>query len=273
MAAPEQAPERSAGAELSVERFRAELEVFSGPLDLLLRITDRYLAAVRTMEFFDINVAAEFLVVAATLMEIKSRTLLPPDPSDEAEEEDDPGVELVRRLIEYKEFREAAEHLEVRAKTQAQKHRRPPLRPADESTEEPEALLEELAVWDLMAAFAEVIEQTRLKPTSARIIHGDVPVSVYMDEVLSVVRRSRGPVDFLDFFRRESERPRIVGIFLALLELFRRRLIMVTETADGSLSISLREPETEAGTEPDAETNTEPDAEAGTPPLPLDSER
>ena len=244
---------------LSVDQFRAELEVFSGPLDLLLhlirqeevdifevplaRITDRYLAAVRTMEFFDINVAAEFLVVAATLMEIKSRTLLPPDPTAQEEEEDDAGIELVRRLIEYKEFREAAEHLGERVRAQSEKFPRPRLRPTDEASEEPEpeSLLEELVVWDLMEAFAQVVAQTRLAP-STRVIRSDVPLSVYMDEVLRTVRLSRGPVDFLDFFRDESTRPRIVGIFLSLLELYRRKLILVTEL-DGGLVISLRDPE------------------------------
>jgi segregation and condensation protein A len=259
--------EEDGGNILSPDQFRAELEVFSGPLDLLLhlirqeevdifevplaRITDRYLAAVRTMEFFDINVAAEFLVVAATLMEIKSKTLLPPDPTAEEDEEDDPGVELVRRLIEYKEFREAADHLGERVKAPAEKFPRPRALPADAGSEqpEPESLLEELAVWDLMAAFAEVIEQTRLVP-STRIIHSDVPLSVYMDEVLQVVRLARGPVDFLDFFRDENSRPRIVGIFLALLELFRRKLIQVVEI-DGTLEICLREPEPEAAAETD----------------------
>jgi segregation and condensation protein A len=216
------------------------VDIFEVPL---ARITDRYLAAVRTMEFFDINVAAEFLVVAATLMEIKSKTLLPPDPAAEEEDEDDPGVELVRRLIEYKEFREAAEHLGERATEQAHTFPRPRSRPADDEAEqdEPESLLGELAVWDLMAAFAEVVEQTRIVP-STRIIHGDVPLSVCIDEVLRTVRLARGPVDFLDFFRLESTRPRVVGIFLALLELYRRRLILVTE-AGGTLQISLREPE------------------------------
>ncbi len=254
----EQAPDA-----LSVEGFRAELEVFSGPLDLLLhlirqeevdifevplaRITDRYLAAVRTMEFFDINVAAEFLVVAATLMEIKSRTLLPPDQISEEEDEGDPGVELVRRLIEYKEFREAADHLGERVKEQAEKFPRPRTRlPEDASAEaEPETLLGELAVWDLMAAFAEVVEQTRLAP-STRVITSDVPLSVYVDEVIHTVRLSRGPVAFLDFFRDEVTRPRVVGIFLALLELYRRRLIHVTEL-DGTLQVTLRDPDEDCG--------------------------
>ncbi len=227
---------------------REEVDIFEVPL---ARITDRYLAAVRTMEFFDINVAAEFLVVAATLMEIKSRTLLPPEAAGEEDEEDDPGVELVRRLIEYKEFREAADHLGERVKAQAEKFPRPRVRlPEGEPEEaEPEALLGELAVWDLMAAFSEVVEQTRLAP-STRIITGDVPLSVYIDEVLQTVRLARGPVAFLDFFRHELTRPRVVGVFLALLELYRRRLILVAEL-DGTLQVTLRDPEEDRGLDAD----------------------
>ena len=245
------------GTEASLDNFRAELEVFSGPLDLLLhlikqeevdifevplaRITDRFLAAVRTMEFFDVNVAADFLVMAATLMEIKSRTLLPPEQTDDEEADDDPGAELVRRLLEYKGFREAADDLAERGRTQSRKFPRPPTSlPAHERLETaPESLLEELAIWDLMEAFAEVVRQTRMKPTT-RVIHNDVPVSVYIDEVLRSLRMSAGPVAFADFFHGECTRPRIVGVFLALLELFRRREIHVEELPPrGGLQVSL----------------------------------
>ena len=248
--------------ELSVDRFRAELEVFSGPLDLLLhlikqeevdiaevqvaKITDRYLAAIRAMEFFDVNVAAEFLVVAATLMEMKSRMLLPPAPQDEGSEEEDPGAELVRRLLEYKEFKEAADHLAERAEQQTDKFPRgqPPEQVEEAVKEEPGALLEDLAVWDLLTAFAEVVEQTQLR-RPAEIVRADVPLGVYIGEVLSTLRSSPGPVDFLEFFRHERSRARIIGVFLALLELVRRKAILVQErTGDGwGVEISLREDE------------------------------
>jgi segregation and condensation protein A len=251
-----------ASLELSVDRFRAELEVFNGPLDLLLhlikqeevditevqvaRITDRYLAAIRTMEFFDVNVAAEFLVVAATLMEIKSRTLLPPSREEDEAQDEDPGTELVRRLLEYKEFKEAAGHLADRAREQTVKFPRPPIEGAttlegtDGRPESGEALLEDLAVWDLMTAFAEVVEQTQLR-RPAEIVRSDVPLGVYIEEVLLTLRSSPGPVEFLDFFRHERDRARVIGIFLALLELARRRVINVAEhTSDGwHIEISL----------------------------------
>lgn len=247
-------------SQLILERFRAELEVFSGPLDLLLylikqeevdifevslaRITERYLAAVRTMEFFDVNVAAEFLVVAATLTEIKSRTLLPPAEVEEDEQEEDPGAELVRRLLEYKEYKEAAGHLGDRAREQGVKF--PRGRGAGDATEPEEAadeaLLEDLAVWDLMAAFAEIIEQTQLR-SRTEIVRSSVPVSVYIDEVLATLRAAGRAAEFVEFFEHERSRARVIGIFLALLELARRKAIRVKERKKGGwhIEISLRD--------------------------------
>ncbi|MFO7956797.1 MAG: segregation/condensation protein A [Candidatus Brocadiia bacterium] len=242
-------------AEVNLEDFRAELDVFNGPLDLLLhlikqeevdifevqvsQITDRYLAAVRTMEFFDVNVAAEFLVVAATLMEMKSRTLLPPDAVDEEEDEEDPGVELIRRLLEYKGFKEAADELDERRKERGARFARPRAEVEQPEDAGPEALLEDLAVWDLMGAFAEVVEQTRLRPSRTRIIRSDVPVSAYVDEILHTLHASGGRLGFTDLFRRERSRERVVGIFLALLELVRRKAIQVEQTGPEARNIRI----------------------------------
>jgi segregation and condensation protein A len=229
---------------ISLEGFRAELEVFDGPLDLLLhlvkqqevdimevslaQVTDRYLAAVRTLQVFDVNQAAEFLTVAAQLMEIKSRLLLPSSPIDEDEDEDDPGMQLIRRLLEYKEFREAADHLEEKAEERSNRFARPRTKvDLDEEDEpDPAELLEDVAVWDLMMAFSRVMEQTSMEPRS-HIIRSEVPLSVYIDEVVGHMRRRSGSVAFMDFFMEECTRPRIVGIFLALLELVRRRSVQI----------------------------------------------
>lgn len=243
-----------APAQLNLEDFRAELDVFSGPLDLLLhlikqeevdifevpvsRVTDRYLAAVRTMELFDVNVAAEFLVVAATLMEIKSRTLLPPAEAAEQEEED-PGVELVRRLLEYKKYKEAAGELEERARRRAARAARPHAEHEPDEPEGPELLLEELAVWDLMTAFSEVVEQTQLK-RPAHVVRSNVPVSAYVEEVLDRLRSAGGSVGFLEFFTGGPSRHRVVGLFLALLELVRQRRIGVEQPGDDAARMVIR---------------------------------
>jgi len=241
--------------EVSLEDFRAELDVFNGPLDLLLhlikqeevdilevrlsQVTDRYLAAVRAMEFFEVNVAAEFLVVAATLMEIKSRTLLPPDAVAQDEDEEDPGVELIRRLLEYKGFKEAADELDQRRRERGARFARPPAQIEQPEDTGPEALLEDLAVWDLMSAFAEMVEQTRLRRPRTRIIRSEVPVSVYVDEVLHSLHSSGGSLIFTDLFRQGRSRERIVGIFLALLELVRRKTVHVEQSGPDACNIRI----------------------------------
>ncbi|MCX5680846.1 MAG: segregation/condensation protein A, partial [Candidatus Omnitrophica bacterium] len=108
--------------------YKIKLEVFEGPLDLLLylikkdevniydipiaQITDQYLEYLDMMKLLDLDVVGDFLVMAATLMQIKSKMLLPPDPSEQTQEEEDPRDELVRRLLEYKKFKEAAADLQ-----------------------------------------------------------------------------------------------------------------------------------------------------------------
>jgi len=250
-----------ANEHISPSQFRAEMDVFVGPMDLLLHLvqqkevditevalaetTDRYLAAVKTMDVFDINVAGEFLVVAATLIELKSRCLLPSPPATD-EDEDDPGAELVRRLLEYKEFKQAAGHLGERADERADRWARPRqhIEADPDDQQDPAALIEDLATWDLMVAFARVLEQTTVQ-TTGRVLRSDIPVSVYIEEVTAHLRNSDRPVTFLDFFAEERTRPRIIGVFLALLELVRRRAINVSVDDSGELAIHLCGPRAE----------------------------
>ncbi|MCD6416989.1 MAG: segregation/condensation protein A [Planctomycetes bacterium] len=250
------------GTETSLVGFRAELDVFSGPLDLLLhlvkqeevdifevevaRVTDRYLAALEGMELFDVNVAAEFLVVAATLMEIKSKTLLPPGEAEEGEQEgeEDPGVQLVRRLLQYKQFKEAAEQLEERFESQRRRYPRPRPRAASPDFAGPEELLEDLSAWDLMTVFAEIIDQTQLK-APARIVHGETPLSAYIAQVLGFLRSSKGQAWFLELVGQQYSRDRVIGVFLALLELIRSRAIQARQSTDeaADLRIELSPPD------------------------------
>jgi len=149
--------------------YKVKLEVFEGPLDLLLylikkeeidicdipiaRITDQYLEYLNLMQLLDLKLAGEFLVVAATLMQIKSKLLLPPEERPlEEEEELDPREELVRRLLEYKKFKEAAGRLEELEQEQAQVFRR---RVSPEGVDLPQAEEEyfETSIFDLISAF------------------------------------------------------------------------------------------------------------------------
>ena len=222
--------------------FQAELDVFCGPLDLLLylikrqevdvldipiaRITDQYLRILDTLQRFNVNLAAEFTVMAATLMEIKSKSLLP-DTSMDEEEEEDPARELVEKLLEYKSFKEAAERLEERAAFEARKFPSgysPELE--EEEEEESELALESVDIWELVSAYARLIEQTRVSEPM-QIVYDDVPLSHYIDEVQHRLKRSSGQMAFTDFFEPDVSRARIVGVFLALLELVRQQKVSI----------------------------------------------
>src|SRR3989338_814061 len=154
--------------------YKIHLEIFEGPLDLLLhlikeeeldiydipimRITEQYLEYLNLMELLDLEVAGDFLVVAATLMQIKSRMLLPPDPGATEEEECDPRAELVRRLLEYKTYKEAAGRLRGFETERNRVFVRPPA--GWENTMgggDAAAVFSEVSLFDLISALAKVI--------------------------------------------------------------------------------------------------------------------
>lgn len=242
---------------MSLEDFRADLDVFSGPLDLLLylikreevaitdvaisSITDRYVAMLSQMRVFDINTAAEFLVMAATLMEIKSRSLLPQGELED-EHEQDPHGDLVRQLLEYRSFKNAAEDLASRAKERAKRFIRPPTNvELDDEPEEPLLLLEDVDVWDLVSAFGKVIQETQMGGVG-EIVCDELPVATYIEEVMARLQGGGERLEFLSFFRKERSKARIIGIFLALLELTKQRIIRLCqdESERTRLSVSLR---------------------------------
>jgi segregation and condensation protein A len=233
--------------------YRVDLDVYNGPLDLLLflirkeevdiydipiaQITAQYVAYVRLIKQLDPNVAGEFLVLAATLMEIKSRMLLPRPPA-EVEEDDfiDPRLELVRQLLEYKTFKDAARRLGLAAEIQALKHPRQlvalPSGPA-------EIELDELQIWDLLDAFNKLLEQTGRRQMSHEVVYDDTPLALHATDVLDSLARAGGAQRFESIFEGRT-RSQLIGLFLALLELIRRRRIRVEQDrAFGTIVIFL----------------------------------
>jgi len=220
--------------------YKVDLEVFSGPLDLLLylirqeeveitdipiaRITEQYLQHIEILQAINVNLAGEFLLMAATLMEIKSRMLLP-RPEEGEEEEEDPRADLIRQLIEYKKFKDAARQLSTRADEQALKFVRgaaaalglPQAPPAEDLP----IVLGEVSVWDLMAAFRTVLRQTSLDSTQ-HIVLDDRPALAYCNDLLDQLRERR-TATFAELFEPGADRVAVISIFLALLELIRRR--------------------------------------------------
>ena len=222
--------------------YHVELEEFSGPLDLLLYlvrqheveitelpiapITAQYLAHIEVLQLINVNLAGEFLVMAATLMEIKSRSLLP-RPEEEEEEEEDPRADLIRQLIEYKKFKDAARDLEGRAAEQALKFRRgaaAALAVSEPDPEEAQALdLGEVSIWTLTTAFQEILKQTSLDSTR-HVVLDQKPASAYCNDLLDVLR-GRPSVTFRGIFDGAPDRAAVINAFLALLELIRRRRV------------------------------------------------
>src|SRR5207253_8052659 len=213
--------------------YLVELDTFRGPPDLLLylvkrnevdvcdipiaRIADQFLEYLRMIELIDVERAGEFLVMAATLMEIKSRLLLPR--SDELqEEEEDPRQELVRQLLEYKKIKDAASLLEAQAERQLFRLPRSPIEttgPEDPASQP----LRAVELWDLVSAFGRLMRETlALQPS--QIVVDETPMHVYMNMIVERLKQV-GLMPFKDFFTPPFTRARLVGLFLAVLELIR----------------------------------------------------
>jgi segregation and condensation protein A len=216
--------------------YLVDLEVFRGPLDLLLylvkrdevdvrdipiaRVAEQFKEYLDVLQLIDVERAGDFLVMAATLMEIKSKMLLP-RPPESAEEEDDPRLELVKQLLQYKRFKEAAALLEARAEEQSQRlARQAPAAPASAPGLPP---LKPVELWDLVSAFGRLMRETTAGQTQS-IVVDQTPLHVYMEQILERLRREhRVPLSAL--FTPPYTRGRLVGLFLAVLELTKVRQV------------------------------------------------
>ncbi|MBU1038225.1 MAG: segregation/condensation protein A [Candidatus Omnitrophica bacterium] len=226
--------------------YKVKLEVFEGPLDLLLylikkeevdiydipiaKITDQYLEYMELMQLLDLTIAGEFLVMAATLMHIKSKLLLPPDETEvESEEELDPRVELVKRLLEYKKFKEAA--AELAQKESHQKHFYARVGSGINMDELPAAKDEffEASLFDLITAFTKVLRDIP-KEMFHEIIKDEFTVSEKIHDVLHMLVDDR-KVMFTDLFKAAKNKAEIITTFLAILELIKIREISIIQHA------------------------------------------
>ncbi|MDB5306985.1 MAG: scpA [Gemmataceae bacterium] len=212
--------------------YTVVLDAFHGPLDLLLylvkrdevdvldipiaRITDQFLEYLHVVRELDVELAGDFVVMAATLMEIKSRMLLPAGAAVAEEETADPRRELVKQLLEYRKFKDAAVALEERAERQGSRLARQEL-PEPTATAGP--VVKPVELWDLVSAFARLMRETQsLQP--ATIAVDDTPQHVYEGQIKDRVR-AEGRVAFRAVFTPPYFKARLIGIFLAILELIR----------------------------------------------------
>jgi segregation and condensation protein A len=214
--------------------FLVDLEIFRGPLDLLLYlvrkheveiteipiapITDQFLEYLAVLEQLDVDAVGDFLEVASTLVEIKSRMVLPR--SEEIEDPlEDPRRELVERLLEYKRFKDAATILEERSRDWQQRYPRLANDLAERGRQPADEPIREVELWDLVSAFGRILrEKEAAKPSS--IVYDDTPIHVYMARIHAELLE-RGQLAFSELFRPHRHKSTVVGIFLAILELVR----------------------------------------------------
>lgn len=210
--------------------YQVALDAFHGPLDLLLylvkrnevdvrdipvaRIAEQFLDHLHVLQAIDVEWAGEFLVMAATLMELKSRLLLPRADEAAGPEPEDPRKELVRQLVEYRKTKDAAVHLD-RLAEQRQFH--VPRVPPDDEEGATSPRLRRVELWDLVGAFGRLVRETEsLQPL--HLVEDETPQSAYLDLVRNKLRAGR-PVPFHNLFDPPFTRRRLIGVFLALLEL------------------------------------------------------
>ena len=244
-----------------MNEYRVQFDVFEGPLDLLLhlvkkqevdiyqvnltRIASEFVAYIDQMRELDLEIAGEFLVMAATLIYIKSRELLPADQKPEAqigeEDEEDPRFELIRRLVEYKKFKDAAaelQSLETRM-DQVYEHRSPPvvLPEIEPQRREP------VSIFDLIQAVSVILKRFGERDDVREIQADPYTVSEKM-AALRMLIQEKGRFRFSDLFAEARSRSEVVVTFLAMLELTRLRHLQVIQSEDfGEIEVELAPPE------------------------------
>jgi segregation and condensation protein A len=231
--------------ESAKDAFPVKLSNFEGPLDLLLHlikkhevdihdipialITAQYLSAIALLEEFDLDVAGEFLIMAATLIHIKSKMLLPrPETAAGVEGEvEDPRDALVRRLLEHQKFKAAAGLLHEREQLRAAQWLRPDGRVAELAGDDYEPELE-VDLFSLMNAFQAVVDRLKLRP-KVLLPPEEIPVEVRIDQLLARLSETEA-LGFEDLFSDIEDRRGMIVTFLALLEMIRLKLVRVFQS-------------------------------------------
>jgi len=221
--------------------YKLKLSNFEGPLDLLLHliklnevdiydipistVTDQYIEYLEMMKELDLEIASEFLVMAATLMEIKSRMLLPTQPSEE-EEEEDPRFELIEQILEYKKYKEFAGHLDDRAETENQFYQRNFKEEVDIETGEP---LIEVTLFELLQAFKHVLEYAT-EESFREITLEEVSIEEKMNEIRARLKDKTNLLLDEVFEGAVKTKVALISTFLALLELIRLKEVVARQT-------------------------------------------
>jgi segregation and condensation protein A len=222
--------------------YKIKLEIFEGPLDLLLylvkkdhlniydipisKVTEQYLAYIELMRMLDLNIAGEFLVMAATLLQIKSKMLLPAQEALAQEEEEDPREELVRRLLEYERFKEIAETLRQKEVSQQEIFKRAKPQDLDELPRETEVYFE-ASIFDLISAFTKALQDVP-KEVFYEVIKDEFTVEEKVHQILHLLL-VRDSVRLSELFEQSKNKIEIVVTFLSILELIRMKEVVARQ--------------------------------------------
>lgn len=263
-----------------MQDYRIELDVYHGPLDLLLylirrdeidlnnlpihRITEQYLRYVETLKQLDINLAGEFLVMAASLVEVKSVMIAPRDAIEEADDDarptsenpEDPRYELVQQLLAYKRFKDAARALDDRRAIFAERFPRHPAKQQRRQIEQenrPELDLDDVSIWDLLEAFTTLMDQVggTIGPRTHDVFDDDTPIELHQDDIVDRLNRE-GRMTLQQMFVGRRSVSEMLGLFIAMLELIRQQRVRAKqERLAGEIHVELvsdaeREAEAEA---------------------------
>ncbi len=222
---------------MTLAEYRVDTGFFGGPLDLMLylvrrhevdicavslsRITSDFIAWIDVLEKLDYEMLGDFVVVGSTLLEIKSREVLPVQEevttTDEVAEES--GSDLIARLMEYRRYKEASKLLEDRASEWMERYPRLTSHRPTVARDSSEDRIREVELWDLVSAVSRIVQIPDLQKTIA-IRMDETPMSVYQEQIRERIVQE-GRVSFSSFFTGEKIQSKIVGIFLAILELIR----------------------------------------------------
>lgn len=224
---------------------KVQLSIFEGPLDLLLylvkkeevdiyevnltKIATQFIEYVELMRELDLDIAGEFLVMASTLMYIKSRELLPVDKQAQVEDEDDeedPRWELIRQLVEYKKFKDAAARLQELETVQDHIYRRVPGRP-EFVTDTPNAKIE-VSIFELINAVSNILKRFNQREKTRDVFEDKWTVSEKI-ELLMDLLKSKPAMRFSELFASATSRTEVVVTFLAMLELIRMKQLRITQ--------------------------------------------
>lgn len=218
--------------------FRVDLDTFRGPMDLLLylvrkheidiadlpiaMVTEQFLDYLSVLEKLDVDAVGDFLEMASTLIEIKSRMVLPHG-GEESEQWEDPRQELVQRLLEYKKFKDAASILQEQSRAWQQRYTRLANDLPQRQIELDSQPIQSVELWDLVSAMGRIMRDTRaIQPAS--IVYDDTPIQHYMQQIHNKLIHARR-IALSEMFDTTMHKSAMIGVFLSILELVRQHCV------------------------------------------------